>query len=166
MDIFLFNIKSANKYNKEELEKYSKKEFKNEKQKLMHCFSYMMCEKILIEKYGIINPKIIFKNKKPILETSIKHFSISHSKEYIALAFSDFNCGIDIEYSNKNKDYKKIAKRMNFVCNSIEDFYKEWTAYEAGYKLSEPAKSSYSFSIPNYSITATSSNDCEEFNLC
>ena len=40
---------------------------------------------------------VIFVDKKPMLKNKQKYFSISHSEDLIALAFSDSNCGVDIE---------------------------------------------------------------------
>ena len=61
-------------------------------------------------------------------------FQISHSEDLIALAFSDTDCGVDIE-KIKPRDYKKVSSRMKFECETLEDFYFEWTKFEAKYKL-------------------------------
>ena len=68
--------------------------------------------------------------------TSDKKFiSVSHSKDFVALALSNFPVGIDIEYLNSNRNIKKIAEFMNFSeCANIIDFYSQFTRYEANYK--------------------------------
>ena len=123
-----------------------------------------MVDRILREVYRIEKREIIFENKKPKLLTGEKHFSISHTKEYIALAFSDSNCGIDIE-KNVPREFEKVAKRMNFEVKTLGDFYKAWTEFEAKYKLGAEVLSKEDFLFENYTITAVSENPEEKFDL-
>ena len=108
--------------------------------------------------------KIEFKNKKPYLKNRRKYFSISHSNEYIALCFSDFDCGVDVERI-KERDYKSIAERMHFDSNSLEEFYFDWTKYEAVYKLGCEFKSYKNFQFEDYVVTTVSANSDEEFQI-
>ena len=119
---------------------------------------------ILREKYNIEDREIIFEDKKPFLKNKTKYFSLSHSSEKIALAFSDFDCGIDIE-KVKPRDFESIAKRMNFECNNLEDFYQAWTNYEASYKLGKEASNQFFCPIEEYVLTAVSTNPKEIFDL-
>ena len=164
MDIFL--IQTANIQNIEEdlLAKFQKKEIFDKKKYLIHCFTYLMLDRILKEVYKIENSEIDFINKKPILKNQQKYFSISHSGEYIALAFSDTNCGIDIE-KFKNRDFEKIAHRLRFDIKTPEDFFQNWTLYEAEYKLSEKSKSSKTWQINNYMLSAVSPNSSEDYQI-
>lgn len=164
MDIFIFNINDYTSIEKNILTKYKKKEIKNEKTKFTHCLSYFLLEKMLKENYNINTPEITFVNKKPILKTKEKHFSISHSKEYITIAFSDNNCGVDIEQI-KPRDYEKIAEKMDFKVNSLIDFYEKWTEYEAIYKLNSIKKSIKKYKFKNYMLTCVSENPNEEYNF-
>ena len=43
----------------------------------------------------------------------MKHFSISHSDEYIALLFSDSKCGVDIEKIIKTYKERKEVERLS-----------------------------------------------------
>ncbi len=81
-------------------------------------------------KYG----KPYFNNKEHI------QFNISHSEEYVILAFTkEEKVGIDIEKIREFNDYKDIARQ--FFCdfesrdvintNSINHFFKYWTQKEA-----------------------------------
>ena len=81
MDIFL--IQTANIQNIEEdlLAKFQKKEIFDKKKYLIHCFTYLMLDRILKEVYKIENSEIDFINKKPVLKNQQKYFSISHSGE-------------------------------------------------------------------------------------
>jgi len=84
---------------------------------------------------------ILDKNKKPVLKDRLQlHFNVSHSRGSIALAFSDNNIGIDVEYIDNNFDYKPIAKAcfamaemdcLRESCNAAEEFFKLWTRKEA-----------------------------------
>ena len=83
---------------------------------------------------------------------------------FIALAFSDYNCGIDIE-EIKLRDFNNIAKRMGFVCQTLGEFYDCWTRYEAEYKLSVPSQKTKTFKMEDYSLSAASTNVKEEFEI-
>lgn len=167
MDIFVIRIEDANNVNEDLLKEFQKKEISNEKKRKTHCFSYFMVDRILREVYKIENREIIFKENKPVLKSGEKHFSISHSGEYTVLGFSDCNCGIDIEKVNNKRDWKAIAERMDFKSQSEEEFYKDWTKYEAEYKLGNGVKleNVYQASFDNYCITAVSKNPEEKFDL-
>ncbi len=147
-----------------ELENFCHKTFYDKNKQIEHTFAYYSLNKILKEKFNVKNTKIEYINKKPVLVSKEKYFSLSHSKEYIAIAISDYNCGIDIE-KIKERNYRAIAKRMKFNCDTPEDFYKEWTKFEAEYKLNEAPKSVFEYKHGNYIITAVSSNQKESFKL-
>ena len=164
MDIFIIDTKKSDNLEPELLKKFCYKNFANKNREKIHCFSYLMLDKILKEVYEIEGDTILFDDKKPKLRTEKKYFSISHSNEYIAIAFSDFECGIDIE-EVKQRDYKKISARMNFDSRSLEDFYSDWTKFEAEYKLDSEPKSMYNFHIPKYAVTAVSTNKNEHFDV-
>ena len=123
-----------------------------------------MVDRILRDFYQIENREIVFNGKKPFLKTREKFFSISHSNDYIALAFSDYDCGIDIE-KIKLREFEEISKRMGFKCATLEDFYNEWTKYEAEYKLGKPAQKFKKVHIEDYILTAASVNVQEEFEI-
>ena len=162
MEIFLIKISAYDNLSESDLISYKKREISNEKRLREHCLAYYLLDKILEEKYLIEDRTIDFIGKKPVLKNGGKYFSISHSKDYIVLAISDYNCGIDIEYQKERKNYLDIAKRMNFSCKTIDEFYKEWTMFEANYKLGEDIKLSESFEHENYSISVTSINEKEK----
>ena len=167
MDIFVIKIGDADSVSESLLKSFQKKEISNKNKRKTHCFSYLMVDRILREVYTIENREIVFENGKPMLKSALKYFSISHSGEYIALGFSNHNCGIDIEGVNDKRDWRAIAERMDFKSQSEEDFYKDWTKYEAEYKLGNSVKpeSMYQTSFDNYCITAVSENPEEKFDL-
>lgn len=164
MDVFVIEIKDADNVHMELLREFQKKEISDSEKWNQHCFSYLMVDRILKEFYKLEDREIVFEEKKPVLKSGKKHFSISHSGKYAALAFSDFNCGIDIE-EIKQRDFEKISKRMGFVCSNLEEFYKAWTTFEAEYKLAAKAKSNGFYCLDNYSLAVVSENPQEDFEL-
>lgn len=164
MDIFVIEIKDADEVHKELLKEFQKKEISDPKSWNAHCFSYLMVDRILREVYKIEDRTIVFDNKKPILKTGEKYFSISHSNEYTALAFSDTNCGIDIE-KVQPREFEKISQRMGFRANTLGEFYNEWTKYEAEYKLGKSCQIAKTYQLEDYTMTAASENPNEEFEL-
>ena len=164
MDIFVISISDADNINPELLEEFRHKEFKNKAKQKEHCFSYLMTDRILREVYKIENREIDFIKGKPYLKSREKFFSVSHSGEYIVLAFSDNECGVDIE-KIKDRDIESIAERMNFSCDNQEEFYKSWTKYEAEYKLGGKPSSLMYQEFRGYMICATSSDSQETFEI-
>lgn len=164
MDIFVININKADFISDEFLSKFKFKNFSSPQKEKIHKFTYLMLDRILKNFYNIENPVVEFINEKPVLKDNKKHFSISHSGDYIVLGFSEHDCGIDIE-KIKPRDYKKISERMNFKSNSLKEFYLNWTEYEAKYKLGLKSQSAYSFEIPDYMITAVDGYKDEKYEV-
>lgn len=166
MDIFVIEIKDADNVHMELLKEFQKKEISDFQKWNAHCFSYLMVDRVLREFYQIEEKdrEVVFDGNKPVLKSGVKHFSISHSGRFAALAFSDYNCGIDIE-EIKLREFEKISKRMGFDCQTLEDFYKAWTKYEADYKLSVPSQVTKYYCVENYAMTVSSVNVKEEFNI-
>ena len=164
MDIFIINKKNTNNISDDLLREFEHKNFSNKKKWQEHCLAYLMLDRILKEVYKISDREIEFINNKPHLRNKKKFFSLSHSEDYVVIAFSNSDCGIDIELI-KERDYKKIAKRMKLRSNSIEEFYYDWTKYEAEYKLKNKTKSLHQTRIENYILTAVSSNPQEIFEI-
>ena len=164
MDIFIIEVVDADNVHEELLKEFQKKEISDSKRRNEHCLSYLMVDRILREFYKINDREVIFDKKKPLLKSGAKYFSISHTEKYIALAFSDYNCGIDIE-EIQPRAFDKVSERMGFAANTIEDFYYEWTAYEAGYKLGSDPRSSKAYNIDNHIVTAVSENQYEKYDI-
>lgn len=165
MDIFVINTSDADNIKPELLDEFRHKEFKNEKKQKEHCLSYLMLDRILKEVYKTENREIEFVNGKPFMKTREKYFSLSHSRGYVVVGISDNDCGLDIEKIT-NRDFKSIAKRMNFPSKTLEEFYFDWTKYEAEYKLgSNKYKNIMQTLFESYAITAVSSNSNEKFEI-
>jgi 4'-phosphopantetheinyl transferase len=166
MDIFIISTNNIDKVSEETLNEYQKKEISVEEKRKIHCLSYLLVDKFLKEYYGIENTQLVFENGKPMLLDGGKHFSISHSDEMIAIAFSDSNCGVDIE-KIRLREFTTISERMGFEANTLGEFYEEWTKYEAVYKLGKETEygSVAYFDLDDYALTATSEDPCEDFEL-
>ena len=95
----------------------SAKEIKNEKRKKNFFGSRIALKKIFNKELVLKH----YKSGKPFIEES-KHLSISHSSNFLALAFGDENIGIDIE-----KPQNRMVKLMPKILSEIElmEFKKE-----------------------------------------
>ena len=166
MEIYIIEASNVEKVKAETLKTFEKKQISNEQKWKIHCLSYLLVDRFLDEIYGIKSREIVFENGKPILIDGGKHFSISHSEDLIAIAFSDTNCGIDIE-KIKLREFKKISDKMKFNAETLGEFYQEWTKYEALYKLGKDKTygSFANFDLDDYALTAVSEDPCEEYEL-
>ena len=166
MEIFIVEIGNVDKVKPETLKLYQKKDISDEEKLKIHCLSYLLVDKFLEEVYGIKSREVVFEDGKPILIDGGKHFSISHSQDLIAIAFSDSNCGVDIE-KIKLREFKKIAERMKFEAETLGEFYEEWTKYEAMFKLWKNIEygSVANFDLEDYALSAVSEDPCEEYEI-
>ncbi len=164
MDIFLIDVNCAKNIEPSLLKNFQHKDFSNEAKKFTHSLSYLMTDRILKEFYKIKDRELEFIDNKPFLKNKQKYFSISHSGKYIALGFSDAVCGIDIEKITE-RDFISIAKRMNFKSKTLEEFYQDWTKYEAEYKLGKEYNSLRNYTIDGYELCAVSESESENFQI-
>lgn len=165
MDIFIIDKNKVKVHDRKILERFQYKNFSDADKLKEHCLSYYLLDKILRDNYNVENRELEFISQKPYLKSREVHFSISHSRNFIAIAISSYNCGIDIEFI-KERDFVKIARRMKFEeCSSLDDFYKKWTEYEAAYKLNDEYKKIKHYNYENYMISAVSTNNNEIFQL-
>ena len=82
--------------------------------------------------YGV-EDEIVYDGKRPHFKNDGIHFSISHSENLVVVAFDDEPVGIDVEFV-KPRDFEKLARRYGIKIETLADFYKWWTSYEAKYK--------------------------------
>jgi 4'-phosphopantetheinyl transferase len=152
VDIWKVKICSENKLtdlflqmlNKEETEKTSR--YRNEEDKLRYIFGRGAL-RFLLGKYLNKLPNAIQftigADKKPMLNNNSAddlHFNISHSGEFVLIAISNSEVGVDIEKISTAFSYKEILisnfskEEINFIKNSvkpIESFYLLWTRKES-----------------------------------
>lgn len=124
---------------KERTNKYSLKEDKKRS-----VIAYYLLYKYLINDFSYDFSKMNLKEneyEKPYLEGI--YFNISHSHNFVVLVISDYECGIDIEKIESNKDYSKIAKKVlknneyqeYLITKNNEYVIKKWVLMEAYYKM-------------------------------
>lgn len=96
---------------------------------------------ILRKFFGIENAKIEKNEKgKPFLVNAPfpLHFSISHTKSNLFIAFSDENVGIDAEETERKTNYTSIIRKFKAEerneIQSKEDFLRHWTIKESAVK--------------------------------
>ena len=120
----------------------------------------------LKELFGIENPQILRqKIGKPYLKNNEVFFSVSHTADIVAVAFSEYPVGIDIEYP---REYSKGVCRRMFNCEenlyaqkSNINFTKIWTLKEAAVKASGEgisAAKKYNFTFCGDQILSNTDN--------
>ena len=116
--------------------------------------------------YKIENPELEVVNKKPKFKYSDLHFSISHCRNYVIVVFDKNPVGADIEKITK-RDFEAISERMNFKLkeNTLNEFYKEWTLFEARYKLQQEAKNTLTIDFMDEYKISVASNCATEIKL-
>lgn len=79
----------------------------------------------------------IYSGRKPLLDGSDKHISISHSENMVSIIFSDTPCGIDIEDSSRNFErvYKRFLSQTEQQIIKGKDIARAWCVKEAAYKM-------------------------------
>lgn len=120
--------------------------FSREKDRLRYLVSRSLLRKILSLYFHCSASSFIFEkgeHGKPFLTDKKIHFNLSHSEDYIALAFSvDSPVGIDIEKQRPNARIESLVKRFfhpdeaqAFSCLSEQEksdfMFRRWTIREA-----------------------------------
>lgn len=140
--VYFGKVESANepsplpKYQQEKIEKSANLSVINQK-----VSAYRLLKRAVSEKFGIdddFSDISLTKAGKPV---SPKYcFSISHTKELVAVAISKSDVGIDIEKVNPKRDFQKIKKiflheNENLLLQSIDDVTQLWVKKESIFKL-------------------------------
>ena len=163
MEIFYLKksefLKSVNKAS---LENFSDgREYSSEEKYFEHLCGLFLVKFIAKHFYEINDVEIEIRNKKPFFKNSELFFSISHSKDIVAVAFNSSNIGLDVEIIQNRPNYEAILERYGKMVEnpSLEDFYKFWTHYEAEVKLGENVKSAFCAKFENeYMVSCVSDN--------
>ena len=110
-------------------------------------FGELLARFIIGKTLGVDSERIVFnksKNGKPFLNSTELHFNLSHSGDYVVMAASDLEVGIDIELI-RTINYR-IAERFfspdevsilnsKAGSNKLEYFFDLWTLKESYLKL-------------------------------
>lgn len=118
----------------------------------------------------------IYKNSNGKPVSTKYNFSISHSKEIVAIALSDANIGIDIEKINTAKNINKLSSTIlhteEIIPRNYNEFYKLWTKKEAIFKLygekifipkniNTKKEKTKTFFIEDYCLSVATNAECE-----
>ena len=162
MKVFYIDIEKARKtIGKEALNQFADIELKSDKRFWEYTLARYIVKTIGKEVYNIDDEIIVNKNGKPEFKHGGIYFSISHSKNLVAVCFDECPCGIDIEFM-KERDLREVSIYYQKKFETIDDFYKFWTKNEAEYKLGKKTKYSYSRKSENYYLTVVSDNKINE----
>ena len=168
MKVFYIYIENAKKIiTKDVLFQYADIELKTQKRFYEYTLGRYLIKNTAKKFYNIDDEIVINENGKPEFKAGEIYFSLSHSKNIIAVCLDENPCGIDVEYM-KERNLKEISEYYGQEFETLEDFYKFWTKQEAEYKLGEKAKYSKSFRIKDYYLTVVSDrkiNKTEIFNF-
>lgn len=160
MEIYYINKKEFLKKNDEAiLNTFSDdKNFKSEKRFLQHSIGRYLVKSAAKKFYKITDTEITIKNNKPVFKKNSIKFSISHSKDIVAAAFDTSECGLDIE-EIKPRNLEALSRRYEKDFDTLEDFYKFWTEYEAEIKLQQKTQGKYTCVFQNnYMLTVASAS--------
>lgn len=107
-----------------------------------------MLKYVLKTHFGIENPQIVLKNKKPSLENDEIQFSLSHTKNIVLAAFDEMPVGVDIEVM-KERNFDMIYRFWKKRPESVDktEFYRQWTQYEAQIKLHQESAANFNAEI-------------------
>ena len=163
MKIFYINIdeyfKTQPLQKSHALIKTFEKDFKSEKRRKEYAISRFLLKYIPEKIYGLNNLEIGIKNKKPYFTNCELNFSITHSQNIVAVAFSKHPVGLDVEFIKK-RNFKPVLERLGINAQGLdlEQFYHYWTEYEAKVKLQQDAKFCYTCKLAKeYILTVCSS---------
>ena len=86
---------------------------KNDVHKQQKYYAWKLLEKAVFEKYGKNMDELSFslcKNGK--WECDEFYFSLSHTKNIVAVVLSEYTCGIDVEFFSPERFGEKLAKKI------------------------------------------------------
>lgn len=138
--------------------------FKSEKRNIEYQIGRYLTKYIGKVFYELFDVDIIVTDKKPVFKNSKMCFSISHSDEYVVVAFSEKEIGLDIE-KYKERNLEKFSKYFKRDFGTQEEFYKYWTSFEAKYKSKLKNEFCSSFRFRNYYLSISSLEEHENISF-
>ncbi len=117
----------------------------------------VLLERAAREHYGLTDTRVELHKKKPQFVASDLCFSISHSKDLVAVCFDKNPVGFDIENITLLRNLGGLAKRYGLKTGDPIEFYKFWCGYEAKFKLGQDALFVKSFHISDDYMAAVAS---------
>ncbi len=163
MNIFILDL---NQLDNNLLEQLAQKDSRAKKYKIKMKRNQYLAGRFLLNYaarhfYNLSDTSLFYVKNKPFFRNSSLYFNISHSFNIVAVGFSEYDIGLDIEYNKKVRNFSAILERYkdNFQFDiesklktySIQEqqrfFYEFWTCYEAKIKLNSKLENPYLLTI-------------------
>ena len=155
MDIFIIKIDKFMKF----IDEFSIcNDFSSRKRCIEFSLGRFLTKFVAKNFYNLENTDILICNKKPVFLNSKLYFSISHSKNIVAVAFDNNDVGLDFEFL-KPRNLEKFCRRMNKKFQNEIEFYQYWTSFEAQYKSKPQFLTSFKFEDYIASVSSFSKID-------
>jgi 4'-phosphopantetheinyl transferase len=136
--MYIYIEKINEQFNNEFLPTFKKEELKTidcERVKTQSVAGYSLLYKIAKEKFNItLKPQEMKRENNSKPKCDFFNFSISHSKDLVAVALSKKEIGIDIEFEKKDRNFDLIKEKNFNLEEKPQNFYKVWTKKEAIFK--------------------------------
>jgi hypothetical protein len=129
--------------------------YKSEKRNVEYQIGRFLTKYIGKVLYKISDTDIKTVDKRPEFINSDIKFSISHSEDYVAVAFSEKEVGLDIE-KYKERDLEKFSKYLKQDFKTQDELYNYWTNFEAKYKSKITNGYEQNFKLGEYYIGLSS----------
>lgn len=132
-----------------DLEKYSDgREYQSKEKYIEHLCGLYLVKNIASKYYGVKSLEFEVLNSKPYFKNREIFFSISHSKNIVAVGFSKNDIGLDVEFK-KQRDFQNIVAHYGIEISDLnaDKFYRFWTLHEAEIKLGKTPMSKFSVSL-------------------
>lgn len=167
MKIFYINTDEFLKaHDAEFLQNYAEgREFKSQKRFVQFTLGRYLVKNAAKEVFRVEDTEIVIEDDKPRFKNASLYFSISHSKNFVAAAFDEVECALDIE-EMKPRDFAALGERYGREFKSSQEFYEFWTEYEAGIKLHAVPCGKFSQVFQkNFMLTAVSVCEIEDITI-
>lgn len=132
--------------------------YKSEKRNIEYQIGRFLTKYVAKNVFNLLDTDIDVLDKKPMFAHSNLRFSISHSDEYVVVAFSQKEIGLDVE-KFKERNLEKFSKYFKKEFKTQEEFYKYWTIYEAKYKSKLEKGFEKTFKYKEYYVSTSTLDD-------
>lgn len=165
MKVYMSNIEQIenitdleNNLSKSEFAQYSK--FSNKIRRLQYLLAHSMVKNVCGENI------IVDKNGAPTIKSGF--ISVAHKDNWVVVAISDCQVGIDIENTNIDRDFAGQSELLGLPeTNDKMTFYKNFVKYESMFKYGDnaPNANMYFYEIDDYLIGICSTESASDINF-
>ena len=160
MNIFILNIDDFDSKLLKNLVKADADslKYKSELKRNQHVLGRFLLKFAAEKFYNVEDASVYYIEEKPIFKNSSLYFSISHSKNIVAVVICGNKVGIDVEYNQRIRDFVAITERYDTnlsnkmknmdIDSQRKEFYEFWTKTEAKIKLNTNKKAYFTTVYP------------------